>query len=96
MEETKYFDPPEDRDQHEDLQKEIFNRTEKVLDDVLGVLWKCTDCRRVFKKRNRFGRHVETHLEGFVHKCKHCDKTHKTSGSLKKHIARFHKSGPSK
>ena len=57
----------------------------------LGALWKCTDCWKIFKKKNVFGRHVETHLDGFVYKCNHCDKIHKTSGSLMKHINRLHR-----
>merc|ERR1712129_131251 len=87
----KYIESPEDREQSEKLIAEISNRTEKVVDDILGAMWNCTECGKMFKKKYKVDRHVETHLDGFLHKCKHCNKTCKTRGSLKTHISLSHR-----
>ena len=64
----KVFETHEDRVQNEKLHTEILNRTEKVVDNVFGSMLKCTECGKMFKRKYHLARHVESHLEGFVHR----------------------------
>ena len=76
---------------HEELITEINNRIEKVEDTEEGKMWKCTECGKMLKKRNKLALHIETHLEGFSHACAHCDKILKTRGALSAHMSITHR-----
>jgi len=78
-------------EQDEKLRTEILNRMEKVQDAEEGSMWKCKECGKTMKNKNKLKMHVEIHLEGFSHKCVHCEKIHKTRSALKTHISIFHK-----
>jgi len=85
------FESEDENEQNEKLRTEIFNRTEIVQDPKYGRMWRCTECGKMLKKKNKIELHVETHLEGFSHKCNFCDTTRKTRGSLKTHISMSHR-----
>ena len=84
---------PEEEEQNAKLQIEIEKLSQRLVDDVLGVMWKCMKCEKKFKKKYKIQRHVETHMKslGFIHKCVQCDKTCKTRGSLRTHISINHR-----
>ena len=70
---------------------EISKKMEKVEDSENGLMWKCTECTKMFKKKDKMQLHVETHLEGFSHNCFHCDKAYKTRGVLYTHMSKRHR-----
>ena len=70
----------------EKLVSEILKRT-----DSEGSMWKCTECGKLCKRKDRLGLHIETHLEGFSHPCKYCNIPYKTRGSLQVHISTTHR-----
>lgn len=84
---------PEEEKQNEKLQIEIEKLSKRLVDDVLGVMWKCMECEKIFKKKYKIQRHVETHMKslGFIHKCVECDKTCRTRNSLRTHISITHR-----
>jgi len=88
---TNNLESLDEKDQEDKLRNEISNRMEKVLDTAEGIMWKCTECGKIVKRKDLLELHVETHIEGFSQRCVHCDKTCKTRGSLKIHISTFHK-----
>ena len=57
------------KDQTVELRKEISKRIEKVMDSEEGTMWRCTVCSKKLKKKDEIEYHVETHLDGFAHKC---------------------------
>jgi len=77
--------------QNENLRSDISKRMTKFEDVEQGTMWKCTQCEKTLKKKNKLECHVETHLEGFTHTCAHCGKVHKTRVALKVHIHTHHK-----
>merc|ERR1719318_322502 len=76
---------------HQELLTEINDRIAKVEDAEEGKMWKCTECGKMLKKRNKLALHIETHLEGFSHACSQCDKVLKTRGALSAHISMTHR-----
>jgi len=54
-------------------------------------MWKCKECGKVCKQKNKLSLHIEIHLEGYLHKCSVCDKEYKTRNSLNGHIYFQHK-----
>ena len=64
---------------------------EKIKDSEDGTMWRCTECGKLLKKKDKLELHVETHIEGFFHSCSYCDKIHKTRTALKMHIITIHK-----
>jgi len=75
----------------EQLILEISERIERVTDEAGESMWKCTECGKMLKKKNKLQMHVEIHLEGFSHACVHCEKVHKTRGALSAHMSIVHK-----
>merc|ERR1712086_97602 len=89
--ETSSIQSELEKEQNEKLHAEILKRMEKVDDEEQGSIWKCTECDKKLKKKNKLEAHVETHLEGFTHTCVHCNKVHKTRVALNQHIFIKHK-----
>merc|ERR1712204_37593 len=70
---------------------EISERMEKVADTEGVLMWKCTECGKMLKKKDKLQNHVEIHLTGFSHVCVKCDKVHKTRASLSVHMSTVHR-----
>jgi len=51
----------------------------------------CMFCNKSSRHSTNIRNHVETHLEGFTHKCNFCSKTRKTRESLRQHIMACHR-----
>merc|ERR1719186_1845802 len=64
-----------------ELEQEISKRTEKVKDKSGSTMWKCKDCGKECKRKDKLGAHIETHLEGFSHSCTICGREYKTRNS---------------
>merc|ERR1719186_2479994 len=86
-----HFESGDEKDQNEKLRTEILKRMDKFKDPKEGRMWKCTVCGKIKKKKSNLEMHVETHLEGFTHRCVHCDITRKTRGSLQLHMFKSHR-----
>ena len=69
---------------------EISQRMVKIRGDDGKQVWKCTECGKIGKFKTHLRSHVETHLEGFVHKCEFCKKEFKTRNSLNSHKSSKH------
>merc|ERR1712086_136537 len=69
---------------------EISERMERVTDAEGLIMWKCTECGKMMKKKDKLKNHVEIHLTGFSHACVNCDKVHKTRASLSTHMSTAH------
>ena len=68
-----------------------------ILDDKIirneDNTYSCTDCGKVFAGRNApqdIRRHVELHIEGLSYPCNFCNKTFRSSSSLKWHKQKAH------
>ena len=65
-------------DNSDGVQMEINKILTKRQDEHKGTLHVCTVC-----DKEKIRLHIETHLEGFSHKCNYCDVVKKTRGSLR-------------
>ena len=82
-------------DQNAQLELEISMRIAKIRDSSNYMMWKCKVCGKIAKKKEKLGFHVESHLNGFIHKCGVCKKNFKTRNSLQVHQKYIHKKCPS-
>ena len=48
-------------------------------------------CGKIAKRKDKLGSHIESHLNGFIHKCGLCRKNFKTRNSLHIHQKYIHK-----
>ena len=55
------------------------------------MMWKCKVCGKLAKRKDKLGYHVESHLNGFIHKCSICRKNFKTRNALNVHQKYIHK-----
>jgi len=74
-----------------ELEQEISIRTGKVKDKSGSAKWKCKDCGKECKNKDKLTAHIQTHLEGFSHSCTICGREYKTRNSLSGHIHQAHK-----
>ena len=73
-----------------DLESEIDKRFITMKDGHDKTIHMCSVCNKEFKKKDKLRLHIETHLEGFIHKCNFCDAVKKTRGSLSFHEWHYH------
>ena len=61
---------------------------EKVLEIVarIGMEWTCTKCTYSSKSKGHVLEHAESHIEGYSHECKYCDKTFSMKRALRHHV----------
>ena len=78
-------------DQNAQLELEISMRIAKIKDSSNLMMWKCKVCGKMAKNKDKLGLHVESHLNGFIHKCGTCKKNFKTRHSLHAHQKYIHK-----
>jgi len=78
-------------DQNAQLELEISLRMAKIRDSSNFMLWKCKVCGKIAKRKEKLGYHIESHLNGFIHKCGICRKSFKTRHSLQVHQKYIHK-----
>jgi len=78
-------------DQNAQLELEISMRIAKIKDSSNFLMWKCKVCGKMAKNKDKLGLHVESHLNGFIHKCGACKKNFKTRHSLHAHQKYIHK-----
>ena len=69
-----------------DLQKEIAKRMVAKFDEHSVKSYECLVCHRKQNNKYKMQMHVETHLEGFSHKCKYCGMVKKTRKALQIHV----------
>ena len=72
------------------LRKEINDRITTNVDDLGNKSFKCNVCQREFATIGYARPHIETHLEGFSHKCKFCDVVKRTRKMIHYHQNRYH------
>merc|ERR550519_527038 len=58
--------------------------------EARGRIWSCNVCGVTNRDKTKMKRHVETHMEGFVHSCPYCNQQMKTRRTLKVHLERVH------
>ena len=75
-----------------DLMTEIKKKITEKVDDTGKKTFSCTVCGKECSKLNYIKHHVETHLEGFSHKCKYCDVVKPTKKSIQQHQWKYHTS----
>ena len=80
-------------EENSELEAEISKRLTKRKDEQNRTLYRCLVCDKEGNKKEKMRHHVETHLEGFSHKCNFCDVVKKTRGSLAFHEWQYH-TGP--
>ena len=76
-----------------ELETEISKRLTSRKDEENKKVHVCTVCNKEGKQKDKMRHHIETHLEGFSHKCRFCDVFKKTRGSLSFHEWQYH-TGP--
>ena len=82
----------ESKDESARWLKEIKKRITVHTDDSGNEIHMCNVCNREFSNLRYTKLHIETHLEGFSHKCKFCDVVKRTKKSLWYHKSKYHKS----
>ena len=82
----------ESKDESARWLKEIKKRITVHTDDSGNEIHMCNVCNREFSNLRSTKLHIETHLEGFSHKCKFCDVVKRTKKSLWYHKSKYHKS----
>ena len=78
--------------------KERNQALENTIDSMLkpeGSLWACSACGKTGAIKWVLRNHIETHIEGFVHMCPHCEKKFRTSNALQFHVFTLHKKSSS-
>ena len=80
-------------EENTELETEINKRLTKRKDEDNKTVHVCTVCDKEGSKKQKIRQHIETHLEGFSHKCHFCDVVKHTRGSLAFHEWQYHK-GP--
>ena len=93
IEQYELEEEDESKDESARLLKEIKKRITVHTDDSGNEIHMCNVCNREFSNLRYTKLHIETHLEGFSHKCKFCDVVKRTKKSLWYHQSRYHKSG---
>jgi len=73
------------------LKEEVSKRLERIIGAGGECLWKCTECGKEMVSKQKIEYHVDTHLEGFTHHCKICERPHKTRGALSVHMSLTHR-----
>ena len=53
--------------------------------------WSCITCGKESGGRTQMRKHVEIHIEGFIHACSFCEKDFRTSNGLQFHVYTHHK-----
>ena len=77
----------------DNLSIEINKRLLTMKDECGKTVHVCTVCEKQSKKKDKLKLHIETHLEGFSHKCNYCNLVKKTTANLKIHEYLYH-TGP--
>ena len=70
----------------EELEGEIAKRMNMIVDEHSLKRYECMVCQKKQKCKTKMKMHVETHLEGFSHKCKFCEMVKKTRKALQLHV----------
>ena len=76
-----------------ELEIEISKRYTTRKDKENKKVHVCTVCNKEGNQKDKMRQHIETHLEGFSHKCRFCDVVKKTRGALSFHQWQYH-TGP--
>ena len=64
----------------------------KVMDENNLPVWQCNECGKISKYITNLKGHIEAnHLQGLKFNCLFCEKVFKSRGSLRNHVANFHK-----
>ena len=64
----------------------------KVMDENNVPVWQCNECGKISKYITNLKGHIEAnHLQGLKFNCLYCEKVFKSRGSLRNHVANFHK-----
>ena len=82
-----------DRDQSE-LAAEIEKRLSSRKDEHDKIIYFCTVCGKDNGRKHEVKLHIETHLEGFRHKCPFCRVSKTTRNALRQHTNLFCKFNP--
>ena len=69
---------------------EIESKFEELVVREQDKMYRCTVCNKIMKKRTDMKRHLEIHLTGILFDCQFCEKTLKSSNSLRVHIYNNH------
>ena len=59
----------------------------KVMDENNLPVWQCNECGKLSK----YITNLKGHIEGLKFNCLFCEKVFKSRGSLRNHVANFHK-----
>ena len=73
-------------DEIDEFEKEIQKRMAVTFDDHGLKLCVCTVCKKELKSKQKMKYHIESHLEGFSHKCKLCEAVKSTKRALDFHM----------
>lgn len=79
-------------DGNKELDQMIAEKMSQIYSDSgCKPTWKCDICGKASNNKTHMTNHVETHFEGLVQPCPHCNKMLRTRESLRIHIRRIHK-----
>ena len=79
-----------DEETLKELKNEVDKNTETTDDADGGKTYKCKLCGKEYKKKNKAGDHIETHLDKFNFSCEYCAKPLKNRKGLRSHIIYNH------
>ena len=73
-----------------EFKEKLAEMTLKVSDESGSDMWKCRECGKESKGKDKLEAHIETHLDGFKHVCTICNQNYKTRISLQGHKFKVH------
>ena len=91
MEKYGSYDKSEANDsaQDHDVSNTPFTEYDEKVSELVGkseLGWICTVCPYKGRFNSHVREHVESHIEGFSHECKYCDKSFSMKRSLRFHV----------
>ena len=93
--EDEKFERVKVEEDSEKLTQEVNKRLVTKKDENDRVIHMCTVCEKEGRKKDKMRLHIETHLDGFSHKCQYCDVVKKTTATIQFHEWYFHTRGNS-
>ena len=83
-----------DMNEYSKREYRMLNEDERRVSELMMKIesgWMCKECPYRSKNKGHVQEHVQMHINGFSLQCKYCEKTFKSTASIRLHVRKFHK-----